>query len=222
MSMFLRRAAWLAALSVPVVGVAFAGGCNIVAPFYLLIHGPEKVQAQYDLPRDRPTVIFIDDRGSHLPRRALRLKIGQDAEKVLLSSGKLKDVISTQSAMGAASQDRAGEPLPIAEIGRAVGAEVVIYATVDQFTLSPDGGAFAPVAQLRVKVLDAAADQRLWPAEPTGYVLSVRPSARQGPLPTGLADQFKAQDELAALVGEALARTFIRHDREARLPKVPQ
>lgn len=198
-------------------GAAFAAsfllpGCNIVGPAYYLIHGPDKDKKLFALEKERPTVIFIDDRSNRLPRSMLRGTIAKEAENSLLKKQIVKDMISSDSAAVAAGHDRYEKPMAIAEIGQAVGAEVVIYASVDQFYMSPDGQSFSPMAKLRVKVVDAKTDTRLWPEEPRGYSLTVQPHVSASELPTSTAGRYGVEDELAKQVGQELAWLFFDHE----------
>jgi hypothetical protein len=187
-------------------------GCNIVGPAFYFIHGPEKIKKVHTLNKDRSTVIFIDDRLNRIPRRALRAAVGETAERTLMKEGAVKEMISSASAMQAAGNDRGGNPLPIIEIGRAVKADVVIYVTVDQFSLSRDGQAFAPVASIRVKVLDVSSGERAWPEAPAGHPVQVNVNVRQGIAPENNNDRFAAEDELARLLGLEIAGLFYDHE----------
>lgn len=188
-------------------------GCNILGPAYYFIHGPEKAPAAFTIPPKSKTTILIDDRSNILPRVALRDAIGREAQTQILKSRALTDMIDATSArQTAAARDRAGSPLSITEVGRAVGAEVVIYATVDQFALTQDGESFSPVATLRVKVIDAANDRRMWPEDPRGQSLIVRPKASAASPPSSAGQRLKAEEELASLVGLRLAELFYKHE----------
>lgn len=198
-----------------------ASGCNIVGPAFLLVHGPEKVPAAHTLDPKRPTVVVIDDRANFVPRRALRMTMSSETERHLLGERALEDMISGQSALAAAGAEKDGRPLSIAEIGRAVGAEVVVYVAVDEFTLSPDGQSFVPTARLRVKVIDAANDRRIWPEDRAGQAIVARVPPKQGTAPTGLTEQARAEDELARSAGLSIARLFVKHDRPKGV-KVPE
>lgn len=189
-----------------------AAGCNVVAGAYYIVHGPDKAPKVHTLEKDRSTVIFIDDRANHIPRRATRLLVAQEAEKALMKEKVVKDVISAESAVQAAGSDRYEKPIPIADIGRAVNADVIIYATVDQFILTPDGTTFAPAVNLRVKIVDTKTDTRLWPDDARGYPLAVRGPSKTAPLPASTAERYKAEDELAKQVGRELAWLFYEHD----------
>jgi hypothetical protein len=201
-------------------GTLMLGGCNIAGPVFLLVHGPEKTRKMHELEKERPTVILIDDRQNRIPRRALRLAMAEEAERTLLSTKTVEDMISGQSALAAAGNDRTGRPIPIVEIGRAVEAQVVIYVTVDQFALTPDGETYAPTARLRVKVIDVEQDARVWPADPAGHPIFVRPQVQSRDLPGSVAARFAVEDELARLAGLSIARLFHDHERPrgARVP----
>lgn len=212
----LRRAVLLAG----VFGATLVGGCNIVAPAYYFIHGPEKTKKVCTLDKTKTTVVFIDDRANFVPRRALRITMGEEAEKSLLKAKVVKDMVSSQSALGAAGTDRSDKPVSVTEIGEAVKAQIVIYATVDAFTISPDGTTLAPTAKLRVRVVDVATDTRLWPEDPRGYSMVTRPPAKAQPVPTSTSARYQNEDELAKAVGVDLAYLFYDHvpDRGLKVP----
>ncbi len=198
-------------LLVAAAGVTSAS-CNIVAPAFYFIHGPEKTKAEYALDPKRTAVVFVDDRLSKVPRRASRVAIGEQVEELLLKEKAVKDMVSTQSALQAAGNDREGKPVAITEVGQAVKADLVIYATVDRFTLSLDNQTLTPQASLRVKVIDTATGKRLWPENPAGRVVTVRLSPKQDDLPTSTAARFAVEDELARQAGQEIAWLFYDHE----------
>jgi hypothetical protein len=189
-----------------------AGGCNIVGPVAYFIHGPAKSKKLYELDSKKPTVIFIDDRQNRIPRRALRLAIAEQAQDILLEKKVLEDMISANSALLAAAGDKHTAPQPISEIGRAIEADIVIFATVDSFTLSPNGQVYAPQAQLRIKVISVADDTRLWPEDPMGHPIRVQARAEAKEHPSSVAARHKAEDDLARQIGIALAQLFYDHE----------
>jgi len=186
-------------------------GCNIVGPAFFLVHGPEKTPAVHKLDETMSTVIFIDDRNNVVPRRALRYEIAATAEQGLLSQDAVEEIISSQAAMQVASAERFGEPKSIARIGREVTADAVVYAHVDQFTLSPDGQTYSPTAVLRVKIIRASDGERIWPQERDGYPLTVVAEAQTGLIPTSFSERMRAESQLAELTGQRLARLFYKH-----------
>jgi len=186
-------------------------GCNIVGPAFVLLHGPEKTPAQYTLDEDRKTVVFVDDRSNVVSRRSTRMRIAEEAEKVIVEKGLVKEVIRSQAIMAAASQDSHGEPSSIAELGRMVGADVVIYAIVEFFGLSPDGATYQPTAQFRVKVIESEDGRRLWPKEIQGHTLLVQMEVRPEDLPQSMSEALEREAMLAEWAGKRLAELFFDH-----------
>jgi hypothetical protein len=193
-------------------------GCNIVGPAVVLINGPEKADAVFELDPERPTIIFIDDRGNKLDRRILRQSMSSVATDRLLKEGKLKTALDPKAALVRVSGEAAGEPTDIVSLGKSLGAEVVVYATVDKFTLSPDGYTYTPTASLRVKVIDCVKQPtRIWPEDPKGTALEVVTDERHGEPPKNGAQYNQAQDRLAQLCGENLAKLFYKHEIKSRV-----
>ena len=197
-------------------------GCNIVGPAYYFIHGPEKTKKVYTLDEEKTAVVFVDDRQNKVPRRALRAAMAEEAEKTLLQKRVVKDMVSANSALVAAGNDKHGKPLPVTEIGKAVQAETVIFATIDKFSLTPDGSTYQPEVLMRVKVVSVAEDKRLWPdgGFPEGYPLRVRLRAEAKEVPTSVSGRYGAEDALARQAGLEIAWLFFDHDR-ATGPRVP-
>jgi hypothetical protein len=189
------------------------GGCNIIGPAYLLVHGPEKTPAQHELDKQRPTVVFVDDRASVLPRRAMRQQIGAATQNTLLKEHVLKNVIDTTAIMNAAAHETSGEQMDIASLARAVQAEVVIYVTVDAFMLSPDGQTFSPEARYHVKVIDVTKpNARVWPAEHEGHPVAVMMRTSTSATPKSATEQATALTALTDRSGTAIAQLFFSHE----------
>lgn len=203
-----RRAVWAVGAAALAGAAASLGGCNIVAGAFYVVHGPEKVRREFELPKERTTVVFVDDLNSRLPRRALRQTLADQVQKELLAQRALVDVVESRSALAAAMAEKPDEPMRVVDVGRAVEADVVIYVAVDGFTLSEDGQSFGPAAQLRVMVTDASADARLWPEQPNGRELRVRMPPTPGELPSSQAALIEAENRLAAYAGSAVAQLF--------------
>jgi len=105
--------------------------------------------------------------------------------------------------------------MKITEIAKAVDAEVIIYATVDQFVLSTDGQTFAPAMALRIKVLDAINEKRLWPDDKNGHNLVLNIPIKQGFVPQNQSEVMKAENEAAEAAGLAIAQLFFEHEVQA-------
>lgn len=206
----LRRVAFATALLA--VSMVLTG-CNIAAPVFFAVHGPPKTERLYELDRSRTTVIVVDDRGSEAPRRTLRAVIAERIEQELLNRNELEDVIESRAAFRVMSEDALSTPRPIAEIGSAVGADVVLFVTLDEFTLAPDGSTPKPTAVARVKVLDLAERTRPFPPTAAGYPVRVELPRPPGYGPVGSSERVQMQNSLAEALGLAIAQLFYTHER---------
>ena len=212
----LRRLGLLSAAACCAGALAVGAGCNIVAPIAYLVGGPPKTPALYDLDRRRPTVVFVDDRASAVPRRALRAVIGQEAESTMIEQGVIDQpsMISASAPLRLAMAERYGEPRSIDSVGEEVGAEVVVYVEMLSWSLSGDGITFTPSTRVSVKVLEVANDVRLWPQTIGGHVMTVQlpQTAAQGP--TNRVERNAVEESLARLTGLRIARLFYTHETD--------
>ncbi|MCX5688726.1 MAG: hypothetical protein NTV94_02855 [Planctomycetota bacterium] len=198
--------------------LVFSGGCNIVGPAVVLIHGPEKADAQFELDEKRATIVFVDDRANRMDRRVLRQSIATVCTERLLKEDKVKTMLDPKAALVRVSGEPTGEPTDLVTLGKSLGAEVILYATVDAFSLSADGVSFQPNAQFRIKVIDCVnVPSRIWPEEPNGFPLAVTMPQRQGEAPKNGTQYNQAQDRLAQACGEELAKVFYKHQIKDRV-----
>lgn len=215
-----RRRAGRALVLIALGVSCLTGGCNVVGPAAVLIHGPEKVKRLHELDPKRSTVVFVDDRASAVPQRVLRQRMAEVAQNLLLEKRVLTDVIDAKAVMTLTAQDKSGSPLSIAEVGQAVGADVVVYVTIDEFTLSPDGQTFQPGVAMRAKVVDVSQNARVWPEDRAGYAFRADLPIKQGTAPTDTGTLTKARLELAEYAGRAIAELFYDVDvaQSTRMP----
>ena len=206
-----RHRAPLMLLMVVLMSCAAMSGCNIVGPIFFFVAGPPKYDAEFVLPKDRATVIFIDDPRSQIPRRALRVTMVEAAEKQFLEKGLVEDLVGGQSALHVAQSDRSGGQLSVAEIGRAVDAEVVVWVTVDSFVRADVSTNNEPSISFRVRVVDAADNQVLWPSSPEGRSMTVRLSSRIGSVANDAGAQSTMELKMAKNAGLALSQLFYKH-----------
>lgn len=186
-------------------------GCNVVTPIAYAIHGPGNVEPVYVLNPDQSTVIFIDDPSSKIAQRRLRYAMADVASRTLMQKKVVTDVIDSRTVLSAASKERMGDRLSITELGQAVGADAVIYGVVTNFALAAEQGTFVPLATMRVKVIDTASGQRVWPSSEAGYLLELR--LPQRPSAAGRDEgRLAAETNLAEATGLALAQLFYKHE----------
>ena len=130
-----------------------------------------------------------------------------EAEKNLID-----DLISARGTHIAARQESHDNPLSLQAIGEAVDADVLIWISIDSFSLTPDGQTFAPISETRVKIIDVATGERLWPEEPEGFSRVIRMPTQQGMAPTTRAEVLEAQQNLASWTGIGVAQLFFKRE----------
>lgn len=200
---------------VAAVGAAL-GSCNIVGPAAYLIGGQPKVDAQYAL-SDRPTVVFVDDPENILPNRSLRRLIGDRVAQELMVKKLVSITISSADAMAVAGRESYGKPLAIEEIGRAVGAEQVVFVNMTSFVLSPDNITPRPSGACLVKVIDVTTRERLFPTADGGFRGSsgypVQVAMRQVSLERYRTTSSRRgiREQLANEIADQITKVFYRH-----------
>lgn len=187
-------------------------GCNVVTPIAYAVHGPEKVKPVFTLDEELKTVVFVDDPSSKITQRRMRYAIADRATNELLAKRVLVDMLDSRGVLTAASNERYGEQMSITELGQSVGADIVIYAVVTDFSLSPEAGAYIPRAELRVKIMDVAKGERIWPLSEMGHMVHVQIPQRPGTNPGSKADKLEMEQALAQRAGQGLAQLFFKHE----------
>ncbi|MEN0020372.1 MAG: hypothetical protein AAF747_05770, partial [Planctomycetota bacterium] len=128
----------------------------------------------------------------------------------------LRTTIAPGAMYAAADAEDPTDPAGVAELARDIGASVVIYATIERFTLSTDGTSFNPTSTLFVRVIDVEAMERVWPdreieATERGYPLVASSFQQQGFAPGDPTARRQAEEDLARLTGLRLSQVFYEH-----------
>lgn len=193
-------------------GAGLAAGCNVVAPIAYAIHGPGNVEAVHTLDEKQTVVYFIDDPSSKIAQRRLRYTMADVASQTLLDKKVVLDVLDSRTILAAATKERHGDRMSITELGQAVGADIVIYAVVTNFSLANEGNTFVPSTSMRVKIIDVAEGVRVWPAAESGYLVEVRLPQRPGTTALEEDNRLQTETALAEKAGLALAQMFYKHE----------
>ena len=193
------------------LGCAAMAGCNIVAPILVLVSGPPKVKRMFALPGDKATVVFVDDQSGQNVDRGTLDGIAEAADALLLKHTGVDDLIRGRSALEAAIGQSREEQVPIAEIGRRVGADVVIYARIDDYGVASNSDGYVPTMRLNVRVIDLVERKRVFPVETVGVPVRVGVDSTKGLLTDSLSSRAEARQVLAELAGTAIAQLFYTH-----------
>lgn len=194
-------------------------GCDELGTALYLIEGPPMKEAVFELDARRSTVVLVDARGSSVPTRSTLKTIGESVDSVLLEKRLLRDgnLIESRAALNAIQGDTRSSLTSIVDVGRAVGADIIIYAHIVRFTLYRDGQAAWPAATVELKIFDCEANTRLFP-ESGAYEITV-PVGREPETAQELtrADIAEMQLLLARRTGYEIARSFFKTEADTRV-----
>ena len=200
-------------------------GC-IAADLFGALAGHRNVEARHEL-ADRPTLVFVEDPDDALASGSLRHVVAANVAHHLVVNEVLTDEpISPRRLARLAEELGSGfDALAIDEVGRRLGAEQVIHVLVESASLEYHAPTvLRPRASAQVRVIDAVASRRVFPAvtgfqspgaRPSGESVSVQMEHR-----SATEDQRRGRDprlhrELAERLGLEVARLFYDH----RLPE---
>ncbi len=188
-------------------------GCNIIAPLVIILAPDPQVEAAYKL-QDRPTVVFVDDRNGLVSPTTLRRLVADRISQDLMLKKVITRTISPRDAEAVARQrDSHNAMLPIDAIGRAVGAEQVIYVEIIEFSDRIDRYTPRPRGVCRVRVLDVTNRVRLFPAPDaaeSSQTVEIFMDEIQAELYNSRATRSKIGESLANQLGDMTAKLFYR------------
>lgn len=211
------RRAIIAPLLLTAAGLALTG-CEIWG-FLASGFDPKMVPARHEL-LDQPTLILVDDPQQRLGGTTRPAVVANRLAYELTQQEVLTRIVSQQELADLAAElGDAFAATPVDAVGRALGAAQVIYIYVEDVSLRQGPAVLQPRADVRVKVIDAAASQRLFPAPQAGADLD-RGYLVVTELPaTTELDEARVQrpailHKLADRAGIDVARLFHKHRRE--------
>jgi len=188
-------------------------GCNILEPLTYAVEGPPQAPAVYQLP-EKKIVVFVDDRSSIIPRTRLRRTLAHRTTNDLLRVQQIVPAaVEPSAAVRLAQTEDSGHLLSIAEIGRRIGADLVIYIHPIRFSLS-SGGLPKPIAVLGVKIIDTRTGDRLFPIElgSTEHILTATMAAKTGSNYDTEQARKELENSLADFAGLRVAQLFYEHE----------
>lgn len=142
--------------------------CEQGAVLVNAIQGPEKVEPLYVLP-DVPTLVMVDDPKHLLNNPGLARQIATTAIHYLTFHEALPNATFIDPKELAKLEAQLGDrwsSTPIDEIGRRLGAEQVVYATINSARFHFVDTLYRPEASIEVKVIRVADGKRIWPEAP--------------------------------------------------------
>ena len=185
--------------------------CNIAAVVgYITTPDPSQV-ALFTL-QNVPTVVFVDDRRNVMHPIRLRRVIAEKVTNILLSKKVITTMISPRDAMRVSTiNDKYNEPMPIDELGKSVGASVVIYIEMTAFGLTSDGLTANPRTTCSIRVIDVSNKTPLFPTNQAAFTVAESMRHVGSNRVTSSADANELAQELAEKLADRIAKVFYEH-----------
>jgi hypothetical protein len=189
--------------------VALCGcGCEAVGAILHVAFGPPAVDAQYE-PQKRPTLVLVENYQDQDASAVDGDMVARDVGDALHNHASL-EVIDPDKVEPLRVEHAADyRQMSIPAVGRATGAQQVVYVNLveSETTADPTGAAVHATATARVRVVDVATGQILWPAgQPRGKELTAKMEYDQADSPQGAQMRAKLLGELS----DQIAKLFYK------------
>ncbi len=195
---------------------AFLSGCQGVFVLAEKLFPKQTVPAKFKLPKKKIVLVFPDDLQNPVSYPPIKRRFARKLNELLRQERLAGETIAYEKLVELQAAEPKFNLMSIPKIGRKLGAELIVYLSIEEFTLKDNPvdtlwrGRFAG----RAKVVDVV-EGRIWPDESAGYPVSVTT-----PLAESSSEAFG--EELAKLLAENLAvevaRLFHSHKVERGRP----
>ena len=184
-------------LLIVLLGLVTLGGCQIIPWMVHAFGPPEKVKAVYKPPKGKKYLVFVDDRRP-VPYEPIKYQLAQNVSKALTEKGIASSTVNYELVQDL-SLTKEFATMPISEVGRKLGAEVVLYVQVEKLIMkdNPMSPLWQGKFETSVWLVDVNAsptEARLWPKDrPRGMGHPVAPV------------ELKPQENPSATFGQEVA-----------------
>lgn len=192
-----------AAMAMPLSGCA-------VSAWFAAQFGPEKkVPAKYEPPAGKTILVFVDDMLHPVDYEPVKIELAEMLNKQLIDHKVAAKTIPYSRLGEFIAATPSFNSLAVGEVGRKLGADMVLYVQIDEFGLR-DAAAAAELWKGRlgttVRLVDVTKG-RLWPTDsPTGHM--VPKAETQTVSDSSQARGEQISKELAAETADKIAKLF--------------
>ncbi len=146
-----------------------AGGCAVFAWLAATLSPPDPVPAKYVFPRQETVLVLVDDPVDIVGALPVKYELTGRINKELEANEITEHTISYKRLMDLAAATPNFNRLSTAEIGKKIGADIVLYVKIDDFSLrdNPMNPIWRGKFKTSVRVVDVE-EGRLWPKDLVG------------------------------------------------------
>ena len=195
---------WPIRFALPLLLLALtASGCVAGGAVLYKVFGPAAVDAKYE-PQKRSTLVLVENFGDPDASAVDGDSVARQVGEALHDHAGLTVVDPDQVLPLRAESPADFRELTVPAVGQKVGAEQVVYVNLieSQTTSDPTGAAVTATATARVRVVDVATGEVLWPrGQPKGYELSAKMPYDRTDSATGTAMRAHLVNRLSEEIG---------------------
>ena len=188
-----------------------SGACGPIAWVVAVLAPPERIAAVYELPEDKKVLVFVDDISSPVRYEAVKRELTEGINDRLLKQKVAAKTVPYERLFRLIASTPEFNRLYVRDVGRLLGADVVIYVSLDEFILKdvPNVPLWHGKLRTTVRVVDVSGKQ-LWPLDrPAGHV--VDPVEMPEVIETSNTYGTELALQMAELMAERIARLFYTH-----------
>jgi hypothetical protein len=214
MKRFFRRFATVGLLAC-IAGAV--GGCHVFGAWTRAMF-PETIPPKYELPEDKKILVFVDDKLNPIAYPDLKRRLTESTNELLLEQDLAAKVIEYPKILDFETSHEDFYRISVAEVGDALGADLVLYVHIDQFQLRERGQ--DPLWHGRlgttVRVVDVhrgmiREEPRLWPIPDGTQGYTVETVDRPVETETSRTYGKVLADEMADEMAERIVNLFREH-----------
>lgn len=194
------------------------GGCADAMGWMAELFSPDSTDPPlYAVDKHKTILVMPDDYYSRLPNDTTRSMLANDLNKLLLEQSVAASTIPF-SKLQEAENAKDFDKLSVDQVGRQVGADIVLYVIFDNMSLKDDqqNDLWHGRLALRVKLVDAKTGVRLWPTDREAWPIETVDIA-----PSSTAADYAPvlTQELVTEAAKRITYLFCEHPSADRLMK---
>lgn len=149
-------------------------GCPLPLAILEKLFPQEKVPPRFTLPANKTIMVFPDDIKCPLIYPTIKRVLVEKADKLLIKHSLASKTIPYDKLIDLRNAEPEFNLMSIPKIGRRLGADLVIYVSIEEFSLKDNSVDTLWRGRLvgKVKVVDVLKG-RIWPDESTGFPISI-------------------------------------------------
>jgi hypothetical protein len=187
--------------------------CGAVEYFVAKFAPPEKVEAEYAVPKGKTAVVFVDDMLNPLSYPSLKTELSRMIGEDLVKNEVVAKVVAYDRLADLASSTPTFNSLSVGEIGQKLGADLVFYVQIDEFDLRDPAASqlWKGHLQVTVRLVDVTKG-RLWPTDrPAGFAVPPAETPTSAESSESYGEQLATT--LATITADSVAKLFYKHEK---------